>query len=199
MNKILFVDCETLGFGAAPRIIALSWILTDINGTELKKGSYLVKPDGWEIDPESFAGKNGYTTAHNMQEGIWISIVLNFFCVDVKNADLIVAHNAPFDKRAIQGELSLLGFIIDPILDPIQKPWHCTMKYGKEYCMLPGKNGIKAPKLTELYEHLFFKPMMDAHNADTDVKACKDCFFEMVRLRAIVLMPAATTVNEDSI
>lgn len=45
----------------------------------------------------------------------------------------------------------------------------------------------KWPKLQELYKVLFGHSFEGAHNAMADVVATKDCFWEMVRLRKILL------------
>jgi DNA polymerase III subunit epsilon len=40
-------------------------------------------------------------------------------------------------------------------------------------------------EFSELYYHLFKKDFEDAHNAAVDVKACVECFFELMRVGSI--------------
>ena len=69
------------------------------------------------------------------------------------------------------------------------------MMKSTSYCKLPGKNGkgFKWPKLEELYQVLFGKQMENAHDALADVMACKECFFELIKL-GIITLPQPVTL-----
>lgn len=76
------------------------------------------------------------------------------------SADLVVAHNLPFDRSILRGELARLGVV--------EFPWPakelCTVGlYAPEW----GRN----PKLTELYARVIGKPLAQTHRALDDVKA----------------------------
>lgn len=50
------------------------------------------------------------------------------------------------------------------------------MEVGKDYMKIKGKQGIKPPKLMELYEHLFNMKFDDHHRALEDAEATLDCY-----------------------
>jgi DNA polymerase III epsilon subunit-like protein len=62
---------------------------------------------------------------------------------------------------------------------------YCTMKETTNICKLPGNYGkFKWPKLTEAHQHFFGIPVEGAHDAMTDVRACKRIFFEIKKHEA---------------
>lgn len=75
-------------------------------------------------------------------------------------ARCVMAHNLPFDKAIIRGELARL--------DCLNFPWPaqgiCTVGLYKDAW---GRN----PKLTELYEHVMGAPLAQTHRALDDVRA----------------------------
>lgn len=203
MKKILFVDCETTGkpidYNASytqvdnwPRVIALAFILCDEEGNVLHDGNYLIKPDGWEVPNEPFWIENGLTQEKNMAEGFPIEGVLLALMELKKEADILVAHNIRFDHRVIWSEFIRNGMTPKSGLHKI-----CTMMKGTALCRIPGKNGrgIKWPTLTELHTFLFGVAPEVAHDAGADVRACKECFFEMLKLGALdLVIPEAKVV-----
>lgn len=80
-------------------------------------------------------------------------------------ARCVVAHNLPFDKQIIRGELARI-----PCLD---FPWPaqgiCTVGLYKDAW---GRN----PKLTELYAHVMGVPLAQTHRALGDVQAMVEIF-----------------------
>src|SRR5690606_26055845 len=75
-------------------------------------------------------------------------------------AGCVVAHNLPFDKGVLRGELRRLAIA--------EWPWPpkevCTVGLYKE---IWGRN----PKLLELYEEVMGKPLAQTHRALEDVQA----------------------------
>jgi hypothetical protein len=62
------------------------------------------------------------------------------------------------------------------------------MKGSTEFCKLQGRGfGYKAPRLNELYKHLFGNWFEGAHNAMIDVEATARCLGELVKLGVIEL------------
>ena len=74
-----------------------------------------------------------------------------------------------------------IGFVIPNVYN--KKKIYDTMKSGAYLAEM----NSKWPKLQELYKVLFGHSFEGAHNAMADVVATKDCFWEMVRLRKILL------------
>lgn len=199
--KFLLFDTETNGlpkdYKASytevdnwPRVIQLAWILADENAQVLHEHACLIKPDGWTVPAEKFWIDNGHSTERNQAEGVPMDSVLDLFMEVKHQADVLVAHNLNFDHRIVWAEIIRSG----------REPRHgmhkiCTMQKSTSYCKIPAKRGYKWPKLEELHQVLFNRGFEGAHDALADIRATKDCFFELVRLGVIELpAPLAESV-----
>lgn len=212
--NFLFFDCETLGLPANyrasyeevdnwPRVIELAWILTDETGKTIDQFSGLVKPQGWEILPESFSAQNGFTQEKNELEGFHIEHLLCMFKEAKEKADYLFAHNLNFDHRVVWAE-----FIRAKIEPRREMKKICTMMKGTHVTCIPGTRGYKWPKLVELYTHLFGDVFKGAHGAMADATACKECFFKMLQMGVFpeiysgagrpVAEPSSTEPNPDA-
>jgi len=55
----------------------------------------------------------------------------------------------------------------------------CTMERTTSYCAIEGDYGYKWPTLSELYFLLFDTSFKETHNAEADVEATANCFWEL--------------------
>ena len=190
-NSFLFFDTETTGlprdFDAPisdlenwPRLVQLSWIVSDSTGTEFRLKDFIVRPDGFTI-PEDSSKVHGITTEIAMREGSLLQNVLSEFVSDLEAVDVIVGHNVEFDKKIVGAEFIRCNFPGKSL----DKPTICTMKSSTDYCEIPGKYGYKWPTLQELHNKLFGEGFEDAHNSLNDIKATKKCFFELKKRNVI--------------
>lgn len=191
-HKYLFFDTETTGLPRDyeapasdtlnwPRMVQLSWILTDSQGNVLSVHDCIVRPDGFEI-PEQAASIHGITTERAMREGAPLDSVLTVFLQTLDSAEYIVGHNIYFDIHVVDSEFVRRG--VDASLARMKA--YCTMLAGTDYCKLPGNYGhYKWPKLQELHKKLFGTEFDDAHNSAADVDATCKCFWEMRRRKLI--------------
>jgi DNA polymerase III epsilon subunit-like protein len=97
---------------------------------------------------------------------------------------ILVAHNITFDKfimRCAARRFNLLDDSGDEHWK--QFPTFCTMRAMENICKLPGKiaGKYKWPKLSEAYEYAFAKPLVGAHDALADVRACAELYFWLQR------------------
>jgi DNA polymerase III alpha subunit (gram-positive type) len=96
------------------------------------------------------------------REGITLS---EFFDDETKEGlkayDVIVGHNLDFDLHVLKSDLLRNNIEID-FFPGVE---FCTMMNG---C---GLRSMKAPKLTELYEHLYKKKLQQTHKAIDDAQA----------------------------
>ncbi len=191
MENILFFDTETTGLPKNyrapssdtdnwPRLVQLSWILTDSNGKWLNNENHLIIPQGFTIPVES-SRVHGITTEIALSEGSPLDSVISLFLEDFDKASLIVGHNISFDKKIVGAELIRMG--MEDIL--LTKPSACTMVASTDYCQIPGKFGYKYPSLKELHQKLFECDFENAHDASADVLATEKCFWEM-RSRGLI-------------
>ena len=191
-HNYLFFDTETTGLPHDyeapasdtmnwPRMVQLSWILTDNQGNVLSVHDCIIRPDGYEI-PEQAASIHGISTERAMREGIALDSALAIFVQTLDSAEYIVGHNISFDIHVVDAEFIRRG--IDIQLSRMKS--YCTMLAGTEYCKLPGyRGGYKWPKLQELHKKLFGTEFDDAHNSAADVDATRKCFWEMRRRKLI--------------
>lgn len=203
--NICIIDCETTGkiidprlpfteVDNFPRVIQAAWLIADTDTEEtIYQSSFLIKPSGWTIPEETFWIMHGFSTEKSVAEGVDILPVLQEFInsLDTYNVGLIVAHNLSFDHSVLCAELYRHG------LKSNRKPEKlCTMQVGTDVCKIPfGRDhrpwmnkSWKFPKLLELYQKLFDKGFENAHDALSDCRAVKDCFFELVR-RGVIQLP----------
>lgn len=194
---IIIYDVETCGlfprgshyskdFDSYPHIVQLAYIICDDEGNEIERYNELVKPDGYEIPKES-TEIHGITTEIAVKKGKPIKEVFRSFVPKVDKCEKLVAHNIFYDTSIIKANILKLGIPIDPgINKAFDKSKRVdTMHKSTNFCNLPGKFGVKWPKLEELYKKLFDKEMDNAHNAIADVEATKECYFKLKRLRII--------------
>ena len=186
-QKFLFFDTETSGlpkdynalpadYDNWPRLLQLSWVITDNEGDELERKDFYVKPEGFTyLRPQG--SPFNVSEEGLIEKGKSVGEVLRAFRDDLKKTDYIVGHNVYFDMNVLRAELKRMG---EPdCFDGI--PFYCTMIGAKAYYAQPNESGFKYPQLQELYNMLFHVSFDDAHNAISDVLATKACFFEMKR------------------
>lgn len=205
-ERLIFFDTETNSLPSSydwsihniknwPRLLQLSWIISETDNTFIKKKSYYIKPVDFEISQESLAF-HGISQDKAMKEGRLLRDVLDEFLADLKTCNAIVGHNIDFDKRVLGAELVRNGY--GDFMENL--PAYCTMKMSTDYCKLPcekhghghsRKNNVfvaqrssqqyKWPKLAELYRILFNKEIPKAHDAASDAQSTLKCFFELKR------------------
>lgn len=186
-ETILFVDTETTGlpkdYKASykdsenwPRLVQISWILTDAKGTILEATDYIIRPEHFTI-PQEATNIHGITNRMAKEEGYKLRKVLLHFLEMLDKCDFIVGHNIDFDVNVIAAELHRKEL---PTSSFIIKPRACTMKAGTDFCAIPKGNGYKWPKLSELYYHIFSETFENAHNAQSDVYATMQCYFGLL-------------------
>ena len=209
IDRYLFFDTETTGlpqnYNAPssdiknwPRLIQLSWIITDQFQNILAKHNHIIKPNGFVIPNESIS-VHGISTEYAKINGENLDEVLDLFESDIKSAKYIIGHNIDFDKKIIEAEFYRENKVLS---------WKgtislCTMKSAIDFCKLRNFYGYRYPKLQELYNKLFGADFENAHNAFSDISATVKCFWEMVK-RGIITIPqtkaeTATNTDEDDL
>lgn len=208
----LFFDTETNGLPISwnapmtqlsnwPRIIQFGWQVYDENETLVMEANNLIVPDGWEIPSvknlmdkgiteaqaikdSRFWVEHGYTTEHNILQGIPMPKALTLFIEHYRKCRYMIAHNMAFDFKIVGAEM----LRYQQNTGGYRLPKICTMEASTNFCRLPGKGrGYKWPKLEEVHRILFQQEFDGAHDALADVKACARVFFELKRRKIIVL------------
>lgn len=187
---ILFFDTETTGLPKNwnapakdvhnwPRMLQLAFQVADPSGKLVAEYKELIVPDGWEVPTGEFWVKYGYSTEKCKENGVPVQDALLAFVdiIDRFDVQLLVAHNMAYDQNIVGAEMIRREMSIGRVIEKA-----CTMKASVDMCKIPGKYGFKFPKLEELYQHLFGRSFSGAHDAGNDVTACRESFFELVKL-----------------
>ena len=188
---VLIFDTETTGkwnYAACstdvsqPHLVELGAILEDDDGNARVEINLLVRPNGWTI-PAEVTAIHGVTQEQAEAEGIALANVAYVFRDLCANATHVVAHNIDFDRRVI------IRTLFDAEVPEI--PWdrvsqRCTMLTATPIVKVPKASGRgnKWPKLTEAHQFFFNEPVVGAHQAMTDVRACRAIYHELVKLGA---------------
>lgn len=164
MTTIVF-DTETTGLTLhphapitkQPRMIEFGAALLDDTGQVVETASILINPQ--EEITEEITKITGIKTADVADAPTFAQVLPQikriFAC-----ADTVMAHNLPFDRAILKGELGRIHCL--------DFPWPerelCTVGLYKDAW---GRN----PKLLELYAHVLGKPLAQTHRALDDVMA----------------------------
>ena len=199
LKDICFFDCETTGvpakglkwdadFNQFPHVVQLAWAFGD------KERSFIIKPDNYEIPPET-AAIHGITTERAIAEGVPFAEVIDEFLADAAAAPLVCAHNIYFDTSMLKANILRYcgkeyydakaedALFKGKRIDTMMK----TIKFvGAMFAN--GRPG-KFPTLEELYNKCFPGETFPAHDALEDVKACKRCIPVLVENGIIELKP----------
>ncbi len=182
----LFFDVETSGFidkklAATHKdqawAMQLGYILSDRDRIYTEFSS-LITSNGRACNSHA-QRVHGISTTDCDKGGMSEANILNSVVHGFFLADVLVAHNYTFDIEFIdqfiwRSNTKWAGLK--------QIPFFCTMKETTNLCKLPqpkypGK--FKWPKLEELYSFLFNEPLVGAHDALTDVRATRRCFYKL--------------------
>jgi DNA polymerase III epsilon subunit-like protein len=181
----LILDSETNGLPQSyhvpitdlsnwPRLISVAWGVYNEQGHQLSYHYLLVKPDGypWNRVAQRI---HGITQERAEREGKLLVEVLQLLQADIKRADAWVGHNIDLDFGVIGAELVRTGFMrAEQVAEFASTPLLCTMNASKKITI----NGAPV-RLDELYRLLMNKPIKGMHDAQADMLATAECFFEL--------------------
>jgi len=162
---IIVYDTETTGLTLhphaetmkQPKMIEFGAILMDRNGVVIEEANILINPG--EPISDVITKITGITDADVADAPKFIDALPQIRRI-FEQATTVMAHNLPFDKAILRGELARI--------DCLDFPWPerelCTVGLYKDGW---GRN----PRLIELYESILGKPLAQSHRALDDVKA----------------------------
>ncbi|WP_422096852.1 exonuclease domain-containing protein [Variovorax sp.] len=206
MNLAFFYDTETTGLPlfkepsehpGQPHIVQLGACLVDLDTRVVHSTlDVIVKPEGWDI-PDEVAAIHGITTelgaAVGVPEAEAVGVpeaeAVGVFLAMWQRAACRIAHNESFDARILR--IALMRHF--PACEG-EQAWADVWKAGVAQCTqlistpilkLPPTEKMKragflkhkSANLGEAYQHFTGKPLVGAHSAIVDVRACMDVFF----------------------
>ena len=205
---ILFFDTETTGIrkgGFVPRVVQIGALLTDDQGKTMGELNVLLQPEGFDHVPQVAQDVHGFSYALLQAYGINRHVGLDAFFQLVDRAETIVAHNIEYDLDLLSIELDYERdngsnqYVPEAWSDVLKsKQQFCTMQNSRDTLMMPLSDAqarffrdtgndqkFKNPRLIEAYQHFFHKDFEGAHDAMADVRACRDVYFELHKLKSV--------------
>lgn len=179
-QKALIFDTETSGLGYTQYdILSLSWQVINLySWSKLSEGNvYFDWVSDERVSPISIR-KNGLTKEKLAELGtIDRAEGMNMFKEALTDVDLVVAHNASFDKLFVDETIKRESLPSIEWTDFID-----TKNSMTTFCSLPKKGGgYKEPKLEELADVLGIeKSDLILHQSSFDVELTKRCFRKIV-------------------
>ena len=211
--KIAFIDYETTGLNGKGAIlrkggsitnfcrpVSLCYIIADEdNNVTVDRYDEIIPIDenGSQFESSKDAlATHGITKHHGLEFGIDCKAFHEECISDLKDVDVIVAHNGTsFDRPVFVATCIRLGLVENREDNtacefmPLEKNFD-TMKEPDIKAWVDARNvkgHKKAPNMGELHEKCFNTNFKDAHNAHGDVIAMKNCFFHMLNAGIISL------------
>jgi DNA polymerase III epsilon subunit-like protein len=157
-----------------------------------KQRSYIIKPMGWTI-PEESIRIHGITQEKAETEGSSLADVMGEFLGE--GYDVLVAHNIEFDYNVLH---NAIHWDLELPFSSLYKKMVCTMELSRDICNLRTLFGKpKAPKLSELYEHVFKKsPNKDSlHTSIYDVLILTEIIQHCDQLRLKMNIPTHSSIH----
>jgi len=168
MTNIVIFDTETTGLplpktgplDKQPRIIELGAVVVNKDGV-VRELNQMLNPEV-EITEEitKITGITNEMLADKPTFTDFLPHLKEFFT----DTQVLIAHNAPFDKKMLELDLERVECTDFPWPEQVV----CTVQ---EYHSQFGKR----PKLLELYERIMGFPLAQTHRALDDVKALHEC------------------------
>jgi DNA polymerase-3 subunit epsilon len=183
---LLFLDTETsdlikgglpLDDASQPHLAQLALVLTDDEGKRVSTFCAPVHPYTWKMSPAATA-VNGLSDEYLHERGLPLVDVLHVYRCFSSLASRIVAHQAAFDRKMLDIELSRLQLPLS------SNEWFCTKLATTNILKLPPaprRTTHKWPTLDEAHHYYFGVGVAGAHDALVDAEACMRVYFALKR------------------
>ena len=174
------------------RVVQLSYVVREADGTEIKEVDHIIKPDNFTI-PQHTIDIHGITNEIAHAKGVDINKAFDELRDDLKGVTTIVGHHVYFDKNVLMAEAYRYGRF--DVLDRLRLiHFVCTQELAKPICKFPGRYGIRLPGLADTHEFFFGERPAHPHNALYDARACARIYFHLKSLPPTPPAPPAPPV-----
>lgn len=194
MPFVLFYDTETSGLPLChepsgdpgqPHIVQLAADLVDVDKPTdiIASIDFTVRPKDWAFE-EDAVEKHGITEEMAYARGIEEKAATDAFFALWELSTFRVGHNESFDARIVR--IATKRYYDDELVNRWKAGRaECTQKLATPIVKAPpsdkmleaGMKHSKTANLAEAYEHFHGEPMVDAHTAIADMRACRDVWF----------------------
>jgi DNA polymerase-3 subunit epsilon len=184
-DYLLFIDTEASGLpvnwhqpysveGNWPSAVQVSWLIYTRDGHEVKREDHFILNTDFIITPKAME-------IHGINPGILAvkgkprKQIMQLLADDLNQYQpMVVGHFIQLDYHILGADFYRAG-IDNPLLT---LPVFCTMLATTQLIWTPMPKSLL---LGDLYAFLFYKPLLNQHNALTDAEAAAQCFFELLK------------------
>lgn len=182
--KYIFFDLEATGLPinydySHLNIIEIAWVITDNKFNIINKFNYFINGDF--IITDFIQNLTGISKQLTINKGYSLNNILNLFFHDLKNCDILIAHNINYDYNLLKSEIKKLINLNDNIitnyhLNLLNNTFQlCSLYIFKNEFNL-NKLIITNYKLNSIYHYLIRNDTIQTHRALDDVIMIIDCF-----------------------
>lgn len=174
------MNTETTGLDPGKdHIVQLSTRLVSTTGSQ--DYNQLVHPENFAT-PITATKVHGITNKVASLRRISITQILEDVSRQIEQADIIVGHNVEYDIAIIIAEAKRNGYhnLVATLTHPRfgrdggRRAAICTRQLAMEYFSFLGESlSLADTKLTNVYQRIFQKELVDAHDAMAEVIACQ--------------------------
>ena len=184
-DYILFIDTETSDkpreWNAStaevdkwPYLLQVAWLVCNKTGEIIVEHNYYINPGEITIHPESLE-VHGISLEFLQENGLKRSEVLQKLSKDIfEYQPILVGHFLKFDLKMLEVGFNRININLD--LSNYLK--FCTMVHSEKFFHGTHRRQLR---LNEMYFKIFCKELHNQHDAQVDVNATKECYFEMVK------------------
>ncbi|GLC42770.1 hypothetical protein PLESTF_000243400 [Pleodorina starrii] len=161
------------------RIVSVAWrVLGPLPElATLRQGYHIVRPEYDFESVQEALRAHGIDRDRALREGEPLGEVLGSLLEDVKDCEVVVAHNAQFDVGVVLSELFRLQRYDDVARFANGRRPFCTLLAARVFL----RETLYSCKLGDVYRHLTGEALQDAHNADADTAACATVYASLLR------------------
>lgn len=186
--KFIFVDTETGGLNENENdVLQLAWELTDEDYNVIRSNSFFLKRR--HPATQRAIELNGLTDAFLNENATDEYEVYRLFGLELKEADCLVAHYAPFDKAFIKADVKRRISGLEPeIAEGIIKRIDLirTIDTKRDYMYINREWSLRnhpGPYLDEMCHYLGVESKhLRFHRADADVEAMRLCLKQIAEI-----------------
>ena len=172
-------DAGVDAFDVWPHVVQFGLVIvdTDVKAIVQRWGTVVRVPPDVPIDETSVA-VHGITRTIS-EAGLYPQEVLQIAAGLLSGCERLACHNVGFDRPVMTCMAKRHGGSLGTFAANLflRTPHNDTMLETVDFCQIPGKRSgeWKWPRLEELYQRCFGKPMAKAHDALADATATAEC------------------------
>lgn len=158
-------DASVYDAPAWPRLLRLSWLLSDAGGQDLERQSLLIRPSGFRV-PRHAELVLGLDAASLEAQGTDLRGALQAFSAVLGRSSLAVAYDLDLHAGILGAEYVRLG-------------WQPPLQGGRSFSLRDWAQARGSASLDQLHRQLTGAPAPRRDDGSGEPEACKACYFKL--------------------